>query len=95
MAIAGPAMSPPVAADRKPNWLLTSVVSAGAGGALNGFLEGGGQSFHFGDEGWFSGTSHYGGADKAASTSSTTTSFPRNSPSCSSCSATGPRRVAG
>jgi hypothetical protein len=54
--------------ERRPNLLLTSLLSAGVvlGSALNSFLDGSHQSYHFTDEGWFGESTRNGGADKAA-----------------------------
>ena len=62
-----PALSP-ATTERRPNWLLTSLVSGGAvaGGAINAFTDKGHQSYHFADEGWFGADTTYGGADKAS-----------------------------
>ena len=62
-----PTLSAP-AAERKPNWLLTSLVSAGAvtGAAINSLADGPYESYHVDNEGWFGRNTLYGGADKAA-----------------------------
>jgi len=61
------AVSAPAPA-RKPNWLLTSLIAAGAvtGAAINAVTEGGTGTWHFGNEGWFGPNTHFGGADKGA-----------------------------
>ena len=61
-----PAVSEPP--ERKPNWVLTSLIAGGAvtGAALNAVLEGGTGSYHVGHEGWFGPNAHFGGADKGA-----------------------------
>jgi hypothetical protein len=58
----------PATTERRPNWLLTSLASAGAvgGGAINAFTDKGHQSYHFANEGWFGANTTYGGADKAS-----------------------------
>ena len=68
---ADPAPDPapsPATTERRPNWLVTSLVSAGAvgGAAINAFSDKGHQSYHFADEGWFGADTKYGGADKAS-----------------------------
>ena len=59
---------PPAAPERRPNWLLTPAISAGAlvGSALNSVFDGNHESHHVGNEGWFGPNTHFGGADKAA-----------------------------
>ena len=56
------------AIERRPNWLLTSLVAAGAvtGAAINSFTETPHQSYHITNEGWFGRHTTYGGADKGA-----------------------------
>jgi Predicted periplasmic lipoprotein (DUF2279) len=60
--------NPPPAPERRPNWLLTSLVAGGAvvGSGLNSYFDGPRQSWHFADEGWFGRYTASGGADKAA-----------------------------
>jgi hypothetical protein len=55
-------------AERRPNWLLTSLVSAGAvaGAAINSLADGPYEPYHIDNEGWFGRNTLYGGADKAA-----------------------------
>jgi Predicted periplasmic lipoprotein (DUF2279) len=67
-APAADATAPAAPQEPRPNWLLTSIISAGAvaGGALNALLEEPHTSYHVGDEGWFGRNTHFGGADKAA-----------------------------
>ena len=63
----GDSATPP---ERRPNWLATNLVSAGAlvGATLNGVLDTPGQhhSYRFTNEGWFGQDTHFGGADKAS-----------------------------
>ena len=56
------------ASERRPQLLLTSLLSAGVvlGSAANSFLDGAHQSYHFADEGFFGRGTRNGGADKAA-----------------------------
>jgi hypothetical protein len=62
--------APPVdlAAERKPDWLLASLVSVGAvgGSAANSFTDGSHRSFHVTHEGFFGRDTYAGGADKAS-----------------------------
>jgi len=59
---------PAAAPERRPNWLLTSLISGGAlvGSALNSVFDGNHESYHIGNEGWFGQNTHFGGADKGA-----------------------------
>ena len=54
--------------ERRPNWLWTSLITAGAvtGAAINSLFDGPYESYHIDNEGWFGRTTLYGGADKAA-----------------------------
>jgi Predicted periplasmic lipoprotein (DUF2279) len=58
----------PSESERRPNWLLTSLLSSAAvvGGAANSLTDHCCQSYHFANEGWFGANTHYGGADKAS-----------------------------
>jgi hypothetical protein len=64
---ADPALPPPVP-ERRPNWLLTSLISSAAlvGATLNSVLDGPNVTYHAGNEGWFGPNTHFGGADKTA-----------------------------
>jgi len=55
-------------AEKPPYRLLAGLISGGAlvGSALNSFLDGPNQSFHFAHEGWFGQNTYAGGADKAS-----------------------------
>jgi hypothetical protein len=59
---------PPPVPERRPNWLLTSLITGGAvvGAGANSAFEKTHESFHFGNEGWFGANTHFGGADKAS-----------------------------
>jgi hypothetical protein len=56
------------APERRPNWLLTSLVAGGAvaGAAINSLADGPYEPYHVDNEGWFGRNTLYGGADKAA-----------------------------
>ena len=58
----------PAVPERRPDWMWTSIIAAGAivGSTLNSVLDGQNQSYHVGDEGWFGPKTHFGGADKAS-----------------------------
>ena len=54
--------------ERRPNWLLTSVIASASvvGATLNSVLDGPNVTWHTGNEGWFGQNTHFGGADKGA-----------------------------
>src|SRR5262245_19595881 len=58
----------PSESERRPNWLLTSLLSSASivVGAANSLTYHCCQSYHFANEGWFGANTHYGGADKAS-----------------------------
>jgi hypothetical protein len=64
----GAETSAPATPEQRPELLLTSLISAGVvlGSAVNSFLDGSHQRYHFANEGWFGENTHNGGADKVA-----------------------------
>src|SRR5262249_12959611 len=54
--------------EKPPYRLLAGLITGGAlvGSALNSFLDGPNQSYHFAHEGWFGQNTYAGGADKAS-----------------------------
>src|SRR5262245_4741477 len=63
-----PERLPEAEPEKPPYRLLAGLVSGGAliGSALNSFLDGPNQSYHFAHEGWFGQNTYAGGADKAS-----------------------------